>query len=361
MVNDRPPISLGTPLDFGDWPTEDRLAWDRAVQPGDPFTDAGGGAHWRPTTRKSYQGAYGRWLAFLDRRGWLHDQEPAASRIRRDRIVAYVEELEGRLKPVSVWSYLSDLHNTVYRMVPDGNWSWLRDIVNRLHSRTSFGAVPASELVPIDDLYRLGLELMRAAEKATPRRPLHDSVLYRDGLMLAMAAAALVRLGNFAHFRAETSLLWTPAGFALSFLPEAVKNRQPIEGPLPGTLTPFLERYLDHHRPRLLGGSRTDDLWISAEGRTMKPHHVGQRIAKLTERHLGKQVPLQRFRQCAATSIATTSPELARIIRPLLAHTTNRTGERFYNRARMMDASRRHGAALLGLKQKLQDMEDISA
>ena len=93
----------------------------------------------------------------------------------------------------------------------------------------------------------------------------------------------------------------------------------------------------------------------------MKPHHVGQRIAKLTGRHLGKQVPLQRFRHCAATSIATTSPELARIIRPLLAHTTNRTGEIYYNRARMMDASRRHGATLLGLRRKLQDMEDISS
>ena len=56
-----------------------------------------------------------------------------------------------------------------------------------------------------------------------------------------------------------------------------------------------------------------------------------------------------------------TSAELARIIRPLLAHTTNRTGERFYNRARMMDASRRYGAALLGLRRKLQDMEDISS
>ncbi len=353
--------SLGTPLDFGDWPAADRLAWDRAVQPGDPFTDAGGGAHWRPATRKSYRGAYGRWLAFIDRRGWLNDQEPPASRIRRERIVVYVEELEGRLKPVSIWSYLLGLHNAVYRMVPDEDWSRLRDIVNRLHSRTSFGSVTASDLVPIDDLYRLGLELMRTAERAPPRRPLHDSVLYRDGLMLAMAAASLLRLGNFARIRVDESLLRTAEGFALSFPPEAVKNRQPIEGPLPGTLTPFLERYLDHHRPRLLRGSLTDDLWISAEGRTMEPHHVGQRIAKLTERHLGKQVPLQRFRHCAATTIASTSPELARIIRPLLAHTTNRTGERFYNRARMMDASRRHAATLLGLRQKLQHMEVISS
>ncbi|MFB3050527.1 MAG: hypothetical protein ACE1Z0_00915, partial [Acidimicrobiia bacterium] len=116
-----------------------------------------------------------------------------------------------------------------YRMVPDGNWSWLRDIVNRLHRRTSFGTVTASDLVPIDDLYRRGLELMSTAEQVPPRRPLHDSVHYRDGLMLAMAAATLIRLGNFARIRVDDSLLRTPEGFALNFPPEAVKNRQPIE------------------------------------------------------------------------------------------------------------------------------------
>jgi len=361
MVNDHASKSLGTPLAFDDWPVEDRLAWDRAIQPGDPFTDAGGGAHWRPATRTGYRDAYGRVLAFLQRRGWLNDQEPPASRIRREWIVAYIEELERRLKPVSIWSYISDLHNAVYRMLPGEDWSWLRDIVNRLHGRVTYSNVSAADLVPIDDIYRFGLELMRTAEKAPPRRPLNDSVLYRDGLMLALAAASLVRLGNFATIRLNESLLRTSEGFALSFAPEAVKNRQSIEGPLPGTLTPFLEHYLDHHHPRLLGGRRGDDLWISTEGRIMKPHHVGKRIAKLTSRYLGKQVPLQRFRHCAATSIATTSPELARIIRPLLAHTTNRTGELYYNRARMVDASRRHASAISNLKRKLQNMEDISS
>ncbi len=58
------------------------------------------------------------------------------------------------------------------------------------------------------------------------------------------------------------------------------------------------------------------------------------------------------------TTIASASPELTRIIRPLLAHTTNRTAERFYNRARMMDAGRRHAAALSALKKQLQDTEE---
>ncbi len=85
----------------------------------------------------------------------------------------------------------------------------------------------------------------------------------------------------------------------------------------------------------------------------MKPHLLAMRIAKVTRRLFGKSISPHRFRHSAATSIATTSPELARIIRPLLAHSTNRTGEVYYNRASMMDASRRHGTALDELRRHL--------
>jgi len=351
----------GRPLGFGDWPAADRRAWDRALRAGDPFTDAGGGAHWRPATRDGYQAAYGRWLAFLARRGWLDPNAAPAERLKQAWVVTYVTELQARIKPISVWSYLSDLHNTVFRMIPEADWSWLRDIVNRLHWRMPSTNVTASDLLPIGEIYDRGLALMEAAERDPPARPLHDSVCYRDGLMLAFAAGTLLRSRNLAGLRIGVSLLETSEGYVLDIPAEEVKNRQPIEGPLPASLTPYLTRYLDHHRPRLLQGNRSEFLWISIEDRPMKVHQVGQRVARLTEQHLGKRVPLQRFRHCAATTIASASPELTRIIRPLLAHTTNRTAERYYNRARMIDAGRRHAAALSGLKKQLQDAEETAS
>ena len=80
----------------------------------------------------------------------------------------------------------------------------------------------------------------------------------------------------------------------------------------------------------------------------------------MTRRLFGKAIPPHRFRHSAATSIATASPELARIIRPLLAHTSNHTGEAYYNRARMMEASRRHGDALDALRRRLSSEMEAS-
>ena len=357
MTDKRYLKGLGVPIPFNQWPEPDRDAWNRAVSPGDVFTDAGSGAHWRPATRKSYIGNYGRWLAFLEHTGHLHPIDPPAARVTRTQIAAYVEELQARLKPISVWSYASDLHNVLYRMVPEEDWAWLREIVNRLHEAVPCGAVTADQLLPVDDIYQSGFDLMACAERerARPYRPGHDSVHYRDGLMLAMLAATVLRLRNFAGLRLETDLTRQSDGYVVSIPKDQVKNRQPFETELPDSLTDHLDRYLEHHRPRLLMGADTDRLWVSLGGLPMPPHRVSQRITQLTQRHLGKRVSPHRFRHCAATSIATASPELARIIRPLLGHTNITMSERYYNRATMMDASRRHADAIAALRASLQD------
>ena len=103
--------SLGAAMPFEAWPVADRGAWISALRPGDLFTDPGGGAHWRSATRSSYRGAYGRWLAFLESHGWLMAHEEPNDRMTRCRIMAYIVEAKARLKPVSVWSYVSDLNN----------------------------------------------------------------------------------------------------------------------------------------------------------------------------------------------------------------------------------------------------------
>jgi hypothetical protein len=58
------------------WPNADRSAWKAAVAEGGLLDGGGLAAHWRDTTRKTVQDAYGRWLTFLDLNGRL---DPAAS------------------------------------------------------------------------------------------------------------------------------------------------------------------------------------------------------------------------------------------------------------------------------------------
>ena len=89
----------------------------------------------------------------------------------------------------------------------------------------------------------------------------------------------------------------------------------------------------------------------------MLDHHVSQRIVKVTKRELGLPISPHLFRHCAATSIAETSPELSRIIRPLLAHTRITTSERYYNRASVLQASRRHTDAIQKLKADLSALQ----
>ena len=59
------------------------------------------------------------------------------------------------------------------------------------------------------------------------------------------------------------------------------------------------------------------------------------------------------IRHCAATSLAIESPRLARMTRPILGHTTNMTGERYYNMATGLEACRRHADVIDDLRNTL--------
>jgi hypothetical protein len=52
-------------LPIADWPTVDRDAWDAALRRPDFLDEGGRGAEWRAASRRSAQGVYGRWLAWL--------------------------------------------------------------------------------------------------------------------------------------------------------------------------------------------------------------------------------------------------------------------------------------------------------
>ena len=51
------------------WPAADRAGWAAAIKKGGLLDEKGLAAHWRETTRKAVQDAYGRYLTFLAVRG----------------------------------------------------------------------------------------------------------------------------------------------------------------------------------------------------------------------------------------------------------------------------------------------------
>jgi len=344
------PIRRALPID--QWPPEDRNAWENAHRDTGPFDNPGNAVHWRPDTRRSYRFAYGRWLSFLQYTGRLDVDTGPKYRVTADNISAYVAMLQTQVKPVTVWGYLNELHNVLYAIAQDGDWGWLHGIVNRLHLSISPRTDLPAKLRPIDEIYRLGLVLMQRAETEVPMRPLDDSVHHRDGLMIALLASAPVRLKNFAMLQIGTDLLSTSDGYLIVIPKEEVKNKQPIEFDVMESLVPHIDRYLDHHRPRLLKDTASNRLWVSKAGRPIKPHHVSARITKVTKRELDVAISPHVFRHCAATSIADTTSELARMIRPLLSHTTNATSERYYNKGSILRASQQQAMVIDRLRER---------
>lgn len=353
----RPRDPTSVPLPFGDWPADDRLAWETAITPAELFGDGGTAAHWATMTLYSYRAAYGRWLRFLISRGWLNARAPFASRAQPHSIGSYVESLQARVSPLSVWSYLSDLHNTHYRLAPDRDWSWLRDIVNRLHLKIGPRFIAPGRLRPIDELYRAGIAAMDRAEALGPQPRLRDSVHYRNGLMVALLAGTLLRVKNFGPLELGRSLIRQSDGYLLSIPATEVKNRQEIEQPVIVRLTSYLDRYFGHHHPRLLQGGASSYLWINQYGGVMEPGRVAVAITKATRKLVGSPISPHLFRHCAATTIAINDPEHAMIIRAVLAHACIETAVRYYNRASIAEAGRRHASTITELRRDLAAMD----
>jgi hypothetical protein len=82
-------------MNLSAWPEEDRRLWQRALAPADLLEDTGGErAGFRPHSNRKAEAGYGRWLTFLQGRGWLDGDPLPAARITADRVKAYVMELQ---------------------------------------------------------------------------------------------------------------------------------------------------------------------------------------------------------------------------------------------------------------------------
>ena len=175
---------------FRDWPRQDQEAWHLAVSNGDALTDPGRGAGWRPATQSRYTWLYGHWLMFLKYRGQLDLWSSPADRASLEHVSIFVDSFRDRdLAPQTIATYVQGLHNALWAMAPHRDWAWLRELVNFLVRNAHPVKDRQSRLWPIHDVYEAGILLMDRAERMTPKRPLQDSIWFRDGLMVALLAA----------------------------------------------------------------------------------------------------------------------------------------------------------------------------
>lgn len=125
----------------------------------------------------------------------------------------------------------------------------------------------------------------------------------------------------------------------LRFIGEETKNGQSFRSPLPEALNTPIERYLDHWRPILLDGRQSSHLWISANGRALRPDNLHFIVTSRTSSLLGVAINPHAFRAALATEVAIRDPEHVAIASPMLGHRAS-ASMRHYNLAGQHEAAR---------------------
>lgn len=330
------------------WPNADRTAWLAATLPGRNILDDGGVAsHLAPVTVADYTQRYAYFLDFLRDTGRLVHNAPPGASVAPEVIGAYLEFVDDRVASVTRAGSVQKILKVAEWIAPDRDWSWLRRIANRLAPR----AVPKNKrprIVEADQLYGLGLDLMKRAEAEPGYSAYGRAELYRDGLMVALLAACPLRRGNFAALTIGGTLLRSGSRWMISIPDAEIKNRRAIEMPIPPTLGRKLDQFLARHRAAFKGADRTKRLWPSRKGGPISDSGVFNVIVRRTRVAFGHSVNPHLFRDCAVTTMATHHGAHIGAASSLLGHVDPRVTERHYNQAGMIDAVRAYQDVVMG-------------
>jgi site-specific recombinase XerC len=360
MASPRPPGHEA--IKVVDWPAADRGAYERACVAGSPFDEGGAAAQWRPATHRALTGAYARWLGYLlgvgvDLAGVL-----PPDRVTPERISAYIRLLAARCAPVTVSSYLGQLHMFLRDVWPDRDWSWLCAMQARRARLAEPTRQKAARVVPQADLLRLGLDLMARAETLEvaddPALRGSQARLFRDGLMVATLALRPLRQRNFLARLIGRHLRQAPDGWSISVPASESKTHIALTMSFPELLVPALERYLEIYRPHLLAMRAPRDpdrpwreagahLWIAATGMPMTAGALQKLLRRHTRARFGHEVNCHLFRDCLATSLADDDPAFVRLAADLLGHRSFQTTQRHYIAAHQRKALRRCQATIM--------------
>lgn len=197
-------------LKLEEWPPVDRAAWNRARAPGDVLEPGSGGlaSHWRSKSAESFEQSYGRFLGFLDRGGLLYESTAPAARLSPALLSRHLDELRTlNNAPVTLLVQVRHLHLGLKTMFPEQNWDWMRRVIRNLSYLAEPTRDKRARVVPIQELFDYGLELMAKAEAPSAGTAFNRALLYRDGLMIAMLAARPFRESNFASIIIGTHLV----------------------------------------------------------------------------------------------------------------------------------------------------------
>lgn len=315
------------------WPAQDRLAWARATnrQVADFLDDEPRMAAWAPGTIANTRNTVGQFLRWAQTEGLMEVNIRLADIVTPISLLNWINCQRHRVKLGTIERKLVLIHAVLQALAADRDWEWIKRIIRRLSLHARREPRPMHPIVHAAQLYATGLQIMRDSW-GSDREP--NLSLYRSGLVIALLAAAPMRIGNLAGLRIGQHLCKNGTQWTIHLDAAETKTRRADTWPITAQFTPYLDRYLIVIRPMLRQRAKpsldTGHLWIGDSGRPIGDQVLRRIIATLTRDHLGVRINPHTFRHCAATTFALERPHDALQSAALLGHASPETTERHY-------------------------------
>jgi hypothetical protein len=178
-------------------------------------------------SRDDFARRYGAFLGFLQRSGRLEREAAAAAQVTPSNVEAYVTELTGRVRSVTVWNCIYKLRRVAELLAPTSDFSWLaeieKDLALVMEPRSKF-----DRLVFVRRLVEVGLTLVTEAETFAT----HDLARargVRNGLMVALLALCPIRPKNFATLEIGHTFKQVQGSWWITLPSITTKTRRPDE------------------------------------------------------------------------------------------------------------------------------------
>jgi integrase/recombinase XerD len=330
------------------WPLADQKAWVEVFTDTDLLDDGGTLAHLRQASQTVLRESYLSWMAWLAVGDPEALAESPADRATLVRMRRWMEELSG-LRPMSRLMRFDAVLRLLRAMEPERDWGAHRRFQSVLRHEAGSGdrSRKAGRIFDSGFLLQLGLDLAARPPEGVDTE-LRHAARVRTGAMIALLATLPLRSKTFAGLELGRSVLDRGGSMIVCVAGDQMKSGIPWEGEVAPVVLPVLRRYLDEARGILMRRCGEDHhwLWVGNRGAPYAPGHLSATVAKALYGLAGVSITAHLFRDAAATTLTRSSPEAARLIAPLLAHSSLETAARHYIHAGSIEAGRRYADVL---------------
>ncbi|WP_374450306.1 tyrosine-type recombinase/integrase, partial [Stella sp.] len=238
-------------------------------------------------------------------------------------------------------------------MCPEQDWRWIR----RHPDKPGTGEIRATrKRRQPPDLPQLLTGCLDLMAEADSRRPSVDAaVQFRNALIGAVLSVLPLRRKNLAGLTLGRDILVDDASIDIAIPAVDTKNRRPICGALHGEVADGLRRYLELHRPLLLGDHVSDRLWINRNGDPLDYTGFRRVMESVGLATLGRPITTHMLRHAVATFTMTRDPRNGPITKDLLSHRTARTAQQYYDESGRAPAQREWERILQANRQKAME------